>query len=151
MWWFCGSCLASQEFSLVWSGILVFPSRFGGLLNPSMKQSHVFVVPIFCLWARHWNLCWWRGDMRWRCCWLSLALPEGFCCQLSQCLELSECPGDKRAPVVVIPDVFLGRSCVVPGSSMLHSDVPCLHPRDAVGLQRHLQPARWSPRWLQED
>lgn len=153
MWWFCGSCLASQEFSLVWSNILFFLCRFGGFLNCSVKQSHVFVVPIF-LWARHWNLCWWgEASMcrRWRCCWLSLALPEGFCCQLSQCLGLSECPGGKRAAVVVIPVRFRGRSYVVPGSSVTHSDVPCIYLRDALGLQRHLQPAGWSPRWLQED
>lgn len=44
-------------------------------------------------------------------------------------LGLSECPGDKRAAVAVIPVPVLGRSCVVPGSSMSHSDVPCIHPR----------------------
>lgn len=50
-------------------------------------------------------------------------------------------PGDRRAAVVVIPVIFLGRPCGVPGNSMSHSDVPCIHPRDALGLQTYLQPA----------
>lgn len=41
---------------------------------------------------------------------LALAsMPGVFCCQQSQC------PGDKRAAVLVIPFMFLGKSYIEPG------------------------------------
>lgn len=45
-----------------------------------------------------------------------------------------DCLNDRRAAVVVIP-------VMVSGNSMPHSDVPCIHPRDALVLQTYLQPA----------
>lgn len=54
-----------------------------------------------------------------------VSMPELFCCHLSQCLGLSEGTGDKRAAAFMIPFMFLGKSYVVPGSSVSCSDVPC--------------------------
>ena len=63
------------------------------------------------------------------------SMPEVFCCQLSQCLGLSKCPGDKRAAAFMIPFTFLHKRYVVPGSSVSCSDVPC---HSAVMLQGFL-------------
>lgn len=63
------------------------------------------------------------------------SMPEVFCCQLSQCLGLSKCPGDKRAAAFVIPFIFLGKSYIVPGSSVSCSDVLC---HSAMMLQESL-------------
>lgn len=47
---------------------------------------------------------------------LALAsMPGVFCCQRSQCLALPKYPGDKRAAVIVIPFMFLGKSYIEPG------------------------------------
>jgi len=53
-----------------------------------------------------------------------ISMPEVFCCRLKQCLGLYKCLGNKRAAAFVIPFVFLGKSYIVPESSVLCSDVP---------------------------
>lgn len=60
------------------------------------------------------------------------SVPGVFCCQQSQCLVLPKCPGDKRAAVLAIPFMFLGKSCIEPGSSVSCADVPLPFSHDAV-------------------